>query len=206
MLDVGLCGRVGALEVSMLRSVSIGFLAVCLAASSAALGAYQGHVLVHPTVVPQDAPVEPAPDPAAKPVGQFFKLTLQQHGLGHLSPEDMAKVEEMVTANTPPPVPCPRAGRTGPVFSPVDPNGVGGYLESEGFVLESLRTTRIDGKEAVVVGSGYEVYTVDVPLTLNTYGLRPGRYYVKRSFMGISELIADGQLHRFFLAQWHRLP
>jgi hypothetical protein len=131
---------------------------------------------------------------AESKVSDMFHALLVTHGLGHLAPEDMAKVEDLVgdMNRTITSVARERA---------VTFNSAVEYFERQGYTRERVKMSRLDGKTVMIVGTLNRYATTDVPLMLGS--LPDGMYFVRESPMGgIEEIVANGDAHRFFLAKW----
>jgi hypothetical protein len=137
---------------------------------------------------------------AQSKVTEVFRTTLRLQGLGHLAPDDMAKVEDLLVGLN-------RAHDKIAREKVEAYDSVVEYLEGEGFTPELVMMGRRGDKDLLIVGRTLRYATTDVPLTLGVT-LPSGTYFVRRgsSLGGFQEIIAKGRIHRFFLANWTPFP
>jgi hypothetical protein len=124
-----------------------------------------------------------------------FKQLLVSYGLGHLSPEDMAKVEGLLNGMNKAAIDI--HSEKVEAFDSIEE-----YMQEEGFKPDHVFVTRCRGKEALVVGKRLREFTTDIPTSLNTSRLRSGAHFVRSTSLGVSHMIAGGKVHDFRYSDW----
>lgn len=128
-------------------------------------------------------------------VTPMFKTILEVNGLGHLSPDDMNKVEDLLVGMN-------RAHENTNREKTEGYDSIVDYMKAKGYTPEMVTFTTFGRTEVVIVGRVLRYFTTDVPFGLSSRN-RNGIYFVRAGFGGgISELIADGETHMFFNADW----
>lgn len=126
-----------------------------------------------------------------------FRLILENSGLGHLSADDMAKVENFLDGMNKATTASSRE-KAEAMDSVVD------YLKAQGFEPELVMLGRQNERDILIVGKVLREFTTDIPLNLSLRisQFRSGIHFVQKSPSGVTRIIVDGEAYDLRFATW----
>lgn len=133
-------------------------------------------------------------------ISEIFSSTLASYGLSHLLDEDKIKVRALVDGMN---------AATTKIYrekAEVYDSAIE-YWKRQGYEPEDISFVRRDDRWLLVAGRSFPMYTTDYPPLFPVDTLPNGRYLVRKALIGggLSDLIANGNLHDFSLAKWQPL-